>query len=468
MSNGNGHRPGGAIVIGGGFCGVLMAAALAEHMDVTVVERDELPEGPVFHPGVPHARHAHILLEGGQRALDTLLPGILDELVAAGATRVGLPASLLWLSYAGWAGRFPVDATTFLTCTRPLLDWTIRRRVAAHPRIRFHQGATVTGLVASDGAVRGVRIRQKDGTQEELTATVVVDASGRGSQAPKWLEELGYPVPVEELIDSGMAYATRLFRRTPDFDVEGFQAVNIQPHLSFPRFGLLIPAEENRWLVALGGLRGHEPPNDPDAWLEFAASLRSPVIHRLLVDAEPVTPVYGFRNTQNRRRYYEKLGRHPEGLLVLGDAACTFNPVYGQGMSVSAMEAVALRDLVGRRGTGPGLSAEVRKLVARTVKNPWLMATSEDRKYPTTVGGRRRGAADRAADWYLDRVMAEALVNPRVLASFLRVVALVDPPGRLFSPQVALPSLRPKHRPAVPEPVLKRPSGNTPRQTPVR
>jgi 2-polyprenyl-6-methoxyphenol hydroxylase-like FAD-dependent oxidoreductase len=467
MSNGNGHRPGGAIVIGGGFCGVLMAAALADHMDVTVVERDELPEGPVFHPGVPHARHAHILLEGGQRALEALLPGILDELVEAGATRVGLPASLLWLSYAGWAERFPVDATTFLTCTRPLLDWTIRRRVAAHPRIRFEQGATVTGLVLEDGAARGVRYRRRDG-EGVLTASVVVDASGRGSQAPKWLEALGYPVPREELIDSGMAYATRLFRRTPDFEVEGFQAVNIQPHLSFPRFGLLIPAEENRWLVALGGLRGHEPPNDPDAWLEFAASLRSPVIHRLLVDAEPVTPVYGFRNTQNRRRSYEKLTRFPEGLLVLGDAACTFNPVYGQGMSVSAMEAVALRDLVARRGTGAGLSTEVRKLVTRIIKNPWLMATSEDRKYPTTVGGRKRGAADRVADWYLDRVMAEALVNPDVLATFLRVVALVDPPGRLFSPKVAFAALRRSTRPQVAEPTLRRPSPTTPDQSPVR
>ncbi|AKH82193.1 hypothetical protein AA958_08060 [Streptomyces sp. CNQ-509] len=454
-----GARGGRAIVIGGGLTGMLAAWALAEVMDeVTVLERDREPTGPDFRPGVPQGRHAHAFMEGGQRALEELLPGIIDELVEAGATRTKLPAELLWLDYAGWNDRGTAirgGAGSFLTCTRPMLDWIVRSRVLKSPRITVRHGVTVSALLCSEDAVRGVVAQEKGGEPEELKAPLVVDASGRGSNAPRWLRELGYPEPKEELIDSGMAYASRLLHRTPESEKESFNVVMIQPVLSTPRFGLLIPVEDNRWLVALGGLRGYEPPTESDDWTQFAKELRSPMIYKMIENAEPATNVFGFRNTQNRRRYYEKLSRRPDGFLVLGDAACTFNPVYGQGMSVACFEGLALRKLLAKHGAGKGMTRKAQKMVARTIRNPWTMATSEDRRYPTTVGGGRPNALERMLDWYVKRVSAEALVNPVAGKAFFSVVMLLEPPTHLFRPGVVLAALRRRGASiTVPEPVL--------------
>lgn len=454
-----GARGGHAIVVGGGLTGMLAAWTLAEVVDeVTVLDRDREPTGPNFRPGVPQGRHAHAFMEGGQRALEELLPSIIDELIEAGATRTKLPSELLWLDYAGWNDRGSAirgNAGSFLTCTRPMLDWVVRARVSKSPRITIRHGIAVSALLHSENAVRGVVAQEKGGEPEELTAHLVVDASGRGSAAPQWLRDLGYPEPEEELIDSGMAYASRLFHRTPQSEKESFNVVMIQPVLSTPRFGLLVPVEDNRWLVALGGLRGYEPPVDPDAWMQFANELRSPVIHKMIEDAEPATNVFGFRNTQNRRRYYERLSRRPDRFLVLGDAACTFNPVYGQGMSVACIEALALRKLLAKHGVGKGMARRAQKMVARTIRNPWMMATSEDRRYPTTVGGGRPNVLERVLDWYVQRVSAEALVNPVPGKAFFSVVTLLEPPTHLFRPAVILAALRRRGASiTVPEPVL--------------
>ncbi|MER7758937.1 FAD-dependent monooxygenase [Streptomyces sp. NPDC097619] len=448
---------GHAVVVGGSLTGLLSAWVLAEHLDVTVVERDPVTEGPEFRPGVPQGRHAHALMEGGQRALENLLPGILDELVAAGATRTPLPTRLAWLDRNGWNRIGNEGRVSFLTCTRPLLNWTIRQRVATHPRISFVHGTTVTGLVHEAGAVCGIAVRPKGGEPSEIAAELVVDASGRGSLTPKWLAELGYPEPEDEIIDAGLAYATRLFKRTPRAAAQKFNAVTVQPVPENPTMGLLVPVENDQWLLALGGMRGHEPPTDVEAWMDFAKNLRTPLIHELVSEAEPVTQVFGFRNTQNRRRHYERTARHPEGLLVLGDAACTFNPIYGQGMTAASREAVGLRALLAKHGTGPGLARKAQKMVFKTTANPWLMATSEDRSYPTTVGGKKIGLADKVLSWYISRLNSEGLVNPKIGANFFAVVSLADPPAALFKPAMILAALR---RPysrrggAVPAPVL--------------
>ena len=461
--------PGGshAVVIGASLTGLLAAWTLAGHMDkVTVIERDRLPENPEFRPGVPQARHAHGFMEGGQRALEELLPGILDEFVAAGATRTKLPSELLWLDYAGWNDRTLPGDGTFLSCTRPLLNWTVHQRVATHSRITFVEATTVTSLLHSGGAVTGVVTKAKGGEEEEqITADLVVDASGRGSAAPQWLEALGYPAPAEEVIDAGLAYATRLFHRPPGSDKNDFNVVMIQPVVSAPRFGLLLPVEGDRWLVAVCGVRGFEPPTDPEGWMDYVKSLRNPIIAEMLADAEPASPIFGFRNTQNRRRRYDRSARHPENFVVLGDAACTFNPIYGQGMSASCIQAVEFRKLVAKHGTGSGLARKAQKMAARTVRNPWEMATSEDRRHPTTTGGRAPGPVDKALDWYIKRVSAEALVNPVACEAFFGVVTLVEPPTTLFKPAVLLAALRRKGRHiTAPEPVLagRSTAGNTP------
>jgi 2-polyprenyl-6-methoxyphenol hydroxylase-like FAD-dependent oxidoreductase len=444
------------VVIGASLSGLFAAAVLSSHVEeVVVVERDRLPDSPRFRAGVPQSRHAHAFMEGGLRAMNTVLPGIVGELTAAGAVRTALPSQLLWLDATGWADRRLSSQGTFFTCTRALLNYTVQQRVARYARVRFVEATAVHGLLHSGGAVRGVRLQAKGGEPYELSADIVVDASGRSSSAPKWLAELGYPQPAEEVVDPGIAYATRVFRRTPRGNAQDFSVVSVQPTPEQPTMGLLIPVEDDGWMLALGGLRGHEPPTDEAGWLEFARNLRSPIIHELISEAEPRGPIFGYRNTQNRRRAYDKSERHPEGFLLLGDAVCTFNPIYGQGMSVAALEALALRDLLAQHGTGPGLARRVQKMVARVTSQPWTMATTEDRRYPSTIGGRALNAAERAVGWYLSRVATEALVNGPVGEAFFGAVTLTVPASKLVHPKVIWAALRrPSRHVVVPEPTL--------------
>jgi len=213
-----------ALVIGGSMAGMLAARVLADHFErVTILERDRFAEdGPVPRKGVPQARHVHALLKRGRVALERLFPGIGDELIAASAPTLDMANDIAWLNPAGWGVRFPSDLG-FVSFSRDLLDWHVRRRLAADTgSVHFLKGYDVTGLVPGpDGTgVAGARVRQRDGSgagngEKELHADLVVDATGRGSRAPEWLEALGYTRPEETVINAHLGDATRVYRRPP-------------------------------------------------------------------------------------------------------------------------------------------------------------------------------------------------------------------------------------------------------------
>jgi 2-polyprenyl-6-methoxyphenol hydroxylase-like FAD-dependent oxidoreductase len=428
---------------------------------VTLVERDRFPVGPEGRKGVPQGRHLHVFLSGGQRALDELLPGVGAELAAAGAHRLEMPRDILTRMPGGWQRRFHEGRHALVSCTRPLLDHVVRARVLAEAagsgtRLEIVEGAEVVGLLGDADRVTGVRIQDRgragarDGAgARDLAAAFVVDASGRGSRAPEWLEGLGRAAPREEVVDAGLAYVTRMFRLAEPPDA----GVYIMPAPSVPRGGAAVPVEDGRWLVTLSGGRGDEPPTGEDEFLDFAASLAHPYVYELIKTAEPVSGVHGFRNTANRRRRYDAPDGVPEGFVAIADAACAFNPVYGQGMTVAAMSGLALRDILADGGLRPGLAAAVQGAAARAADTAWLTATAADRPL-TEAGAASLGLVDRLRSRYLSHLTARVAVDPAVGAAYRDLVSLTVPLSRLLTPVIAARVLLLPRRPGLADPPL--------------
>jgi len=422
-----------ALVVGGSIAGLLAARVAANHFDqVTLLERDQLPEtGPDHRRGVPQAHHLHILLMRGQAIFEQLFPGLTGDMERAGAPRIDSAQDLLWRNPAGWGVRYR-SGLTKLAFTRDLLDWHVRQHLTNYRQVTVRAGADVTGL---EPDARGVHLR--DG--ERIAADLVIDASGRGSRAPIWLQALGYEAPVEEVVDAHLGYASRLYRKTP----QDWQAVYLQaaPPLT-PRAGVVFSVEADRWLVTLAGTHP-QPPADDAGFLSFARTLPSPLVHETISTAEPLSPIVSTRSGENRLRHFERLRNWPARFVVIGDAACAFNPVYGQGMTVAALEALALDDCLARGGVG-----SFRHRLARIVALPWALATGEDSRYLGTEGA-RLDRRTRFLHRYMDHVLALATERVEVRRTMLEVQHMLRPPSALFAPGIAalvaaraLPGLR--------------------------
>ncbi len=437
------------VIVGGSLAGLLAARALVGHAErVTIVERDRLSkgdgEGAAYRPGVPQARHPHVLLEGGQLALDALLPGFMAELTAAGAPRVGMPADMAAFQSGRWFRRMPAS-THIHTGSRAQLEGLVRRRVLAEPSVTLVEGTETVGLTGDARRVRGVLVRERGdgarGEQRELAADLVVDASGRGTKGPRWLAALGAQAPFEEIIDTGLAYASRVYRDTTgtlgDGPSAGTLGLHVVPDPAQPYGAVVVPLEDGTHLATFSGLRGDEPPTDEEEFESYAERLPHPVVRRWMRGAEPLTPVSGFRRTANVRRRYDLPGRRPAGFLATGDALCTFNPIYGQGMAVAAMGAVALRDALADPRRTPTTRRVQRALLAAS-RQAWDISAGADRKMPGAIGNAVTDRpADRVAGWYLRRVQERVPGDPLVGRAFRSVVSLREPLGALFAPAVA-------------------------------
>ncbi|MFD8479398.1 NAD(P)/FAD-dependent oxidoreductase [Kitasatospora sp. NPDC059673] len=432
---------GTAVVIGGGLAGCLAAWALrGVARRVVVVERDRYPDGVDFRAGVPQARHGHLLLEAGHRTIDELMPGARAELLAAGAELVPVPGGLRWLTPVGRLASYD-SGLAMLSCSRPLLDHTVLQRVRSEPAIEILEGTEVVGLLGTRHGVTGVQLRERgrDGAPvTELSAELVIDAAGRGTRSGRWLIDLGFPTTPVERVDTGVAYASRFYHRPPGREDQ--PAVYVQTHApEHGRFGVLLPVEGNRWIVGIGGMRGFEPSIQPEEFEKQLGQLRDPAIAEAVASAQPVGPARGFVPGPSVRRKHERID--PLGFLALGDASCTFNPVYGQGISVAALGARALREAARRRGgLGPATVREARRAIAATAKNPWVMAAGEDVRFPGTTGG-PRGPVIRLQHRFLDRLLTRATTDATVSAAFGHVTAMVEPPSTLLRPSVLGPVL---------------------------
>jgi len=460
-------RPRRAVVLGGSLAGLLTARVLADHFDdVVIVDRDDLATelaGP--RRGVPQARHTHGLLVGGAQALERLLPGITQSLVARGARRSDVLARSRWLMGGNLLSR--VDSgLAGLLASRTLIEAEVRRRVAATDGVSLVGGHDVAGLLtgADRARVSGALVVPRDGGPRlDLWADLVVDATGRGSRAPVWLTQLGYDAPPEERVDAQISYVTRLFEQRRgvlddlDADVVGAVPGSLAS-------GVALRQEGGRWTVTLAGARGQTPPADLDGFAAYARTLPTPGICEIVTSCRPVGEAETFRYPASQWRHWEKLTRMPAGFVVVGDAVCSFNPVYGQGMSSAALQVEALRDLLAAGGARAGdavlegLPAASARAFARVVATPWALATGADRRVP---GMPPKPVAERLLDRYLDRLLAVAAGDPQVSVAFGRVLNLLAAPPSLLAPRCAWRVLGPRSwrpvRPAAagrPEPSL--------------
>ena len=434
---------GKAIVMGASIAGLWTARALVDHFDeVLVLDRDHLPEGPDHRPGAPQVRQFHTLLLSGLQQMKAWFPGLEQELIATGAVPYDVIDDIHVRIRHRWYSRFH-SGWILLSCSRLLLESGIRRRLRQNPCIRFVEGVEVVGLQSDEEKrrVTGVRIRNRRGGSDMgdgetvHAADLVVDALGRRSQTPEWLVELGYPAPKESEVDSFLGYVTRKYKRKPNTPMLLIGAT--PPH--DPYAGLVFPEEDDTMVAMIGGYNKHYPPTDPHAFDEFVGNL-GPEVQEALKDAEPVSQPYGYRGTSSRWRHYEQLERWPERFVVLGDAFCGFNPIYGQGMSVAAMSAVALADRVRRSpGNLDGVSRSTLREISRITQGIWLLATSADLEWPGTQGGAiGNSPVDRFGRWYIGEMLDAMEFDNTIRREFLAVNQLLKPGTALFAPGVFL------------------------------
>lgn len=431
------------VVLGASLAGLWAAAAASgSGARVLLVERDPTPAAAV-RPGVPQGTQPHVFLHRGLRAGADLLPGLRDDLVAAGA--VGVDTGLLpWLGEHGWLPQSP--SYEVMSLTRPLLEQIVRDRVLALPGVEALWGRQVVGLASGAGRWR---VRTADGT--EVVGSLVVDATGRSSRLRTWLADLGLPTPEPVTVDARLGYSTRLVEGGPD--LRELPGVVVQATPESPVGGIALPVEGGSWLVTAMGFGDRRPPRDPDGFADFLTALPDPALVDLLRGGRPVGPVAVHRQTGNRRHRYARVHGWPDGLVALGDALCCFDPVYGQGIAVSACQALRLRTALAR-GTGASTTRALLRELDRTVEFPWAVAIGQDLRMPASAGtqtraqaavsgwaselGRRAVQGDRRARDALMRTYhlessARALLHPALIASVAR--------GRLR--RAPVPSRRP-------------------------
>jgi 2-polyprenyl-6-methoxyphenol hydroxylase-like FAD-dependent oxidoreductase len=430
------------VVLGGSMAGLCAARALADHADrVIVVERDALPDGCADRAGVPQSRHPHALLVRGRRELERWFPGFDARMLAGGALELDFLRDFAAYRADGWWP--PMDSgVRTLFASRALVESVVRDLLRANPRVVLRDRTEAQGLVADqrDGVPRltGVRVTSRDGgASEELAADLVVDASGRSARTPDWLRALGVTPPDETVVDARAAYSTRWYQAPAERPADWWwKGIWIDPkELPQERAGVLMPVEGDRWIVALGGLGGNYPPTDEAGFEAALRDLRSPLIADVVARATPLSPVYGNREMANRFRHYDRWRARIDGFVALGDAACKFNPIHGQGMTSAVACAGILHATIARVGlAAPDLPRTFFRAQARFLRDPWMLATGADFRVPGTTGPRPPLTGLTAR--YLDAFM-RALVDDDVLRKTLaEVIHMLRPASALFAPGI--------------------------------
>jgi len=316
--------------------------------------------------------------------------------------------------------------------------------VGALPNVTILSGMRALDLQADDaGRITGVHVARSRGSTQsrELGADLVVDATGRGSSTPQWLSDLGFAAPPTELVGARVAYATRTFRRSSQRPDWRALIISGKPAR---RSGLIFPIEQDRWLVTLPGFFDEPMPEDHDAFLDYARSLAVPDLFEMIRTCEPLSEIKRYRFAGSLRRRYEGLESFPEGLIVIGDAICSFNPVYGQGMTVSAIEAEALGRLLAGAAAGGGLDRNFARRWFRTIEPvidaAWNGVLLEDFKLPELAD--QRPLRMRPVQWYMERVHRATHHSALVTDQFYRIMNFLDTPARLFNPRMLAEVMR--------------------------
>jgi 2-polyprenyl-6-methoxyphenol hydroxylase-like FAD-dependent oxidoreductase len=426
-----------AIVIGGSFAGLMTATVLSRHyQQVTFVEKDTVHRYPEARKGQPHAKHLHGLLPCALSILYDYFPGLFEEIVDNGGVVNDFGASMNWFTHGGFKKNVFLNING-VSLSRPLLDHLVRERVLALSNVRLLDNTTVKAFLTSDDKqkVVGILMEEKQKMQvTSLAADLVVDCTGRGSRTPQWLKEMGYEeVPIDE-VKINVTYTTRLYKRNPqDIRVRSWMACTPEAPKE-RRNGAVFPIEENKWIISVGGWHGDQAtPNEKD-FLEFLKTLPNPNIYDIASTCEPLSDLIQYKYPVSIRRNYEKLHHFPMGLLVLGDAVSSFNPVYGQGISSACLQAVALDQLMNENIDEKKLAKIYFRRTLKIKNKLWQMSTGEDFRFPETTGTRPFGI--KLVNKFVSLVHRATIKDEVVCRTFLKVMGLIDPPTKLLHPKI--------------------------------
>ncbi|PRP90691.1 putative epoxidase LasC [Enhygromyxa salina] len=443
-----------AIVMGGSIAGLCAAAALAKNFDrVTVLERD--PE-PGFEPGkrrgVPQGGHAHVLLRRGQEIMDGLFPGAFDALARGGSFRKDLGTAFRWFQFGEWKMRSELGVDAWYQ-SRPFLEHHLRQSLMRNPKVELRFEAGIEQPLHARGKVYGVRMR--DGS--ELAGDLVVDATGRGSRSTTWLRDWGYGAVPEQRVKIGMGYVSGVFEPAADSEpVRG--AVGVYQHAPVSkRLGLAFPLEGGRVMVTLCGYHGDHAPSDIEGFRAWAGTLLRPDISDVLAGATLIGKLRKSTFPEQIRRCYDRMLRLPNRYLVLGDAMCCFDPTFGQGMVVSAIQASELAAFKGFRGRPNTSTRRLQRRLSRTTVLPFTMTANEAHRWPETTGWTPAlGGVQRA---YIGKVYDGASHDPVIYRALVETMHFLAPPTALFRPRLAwrvltaqAPEAKPEVRPEVRSP----------------
>jgi len=424
-----------AVVVGGSMAGLCAARVLADAFDrVTVLERDPFPEEPVTRDGAPQTSHPHAMLEAGRVTLENFFPGFGEDLLSAGGLMVDAATEMDYYDRGGYLTT-PPNRLPMYCATRPLFEHVVRRRVRALDGVRLRGETPATDYRLDGDTVTGVTVRDGDG-ETALSADLVVDATGRTSRTPGWLDENGYPTPDTEAVEVGVTYSTVRVERPPD----DRRVLFVPPDSPRTRGGVALPVEDGRWEVIIQGVHGDDAPTDSEEFIAFAESLPVPDLGEIAREQTWVSDVHHYPFPNSLRRRYETLDRFPEGLVVTGDAIASFNPVYGQGMSVAALDALSLHHALAAGGLD-GLGVRFFDRAAEVVDVVWKLAVGRDFEFEETAGPKPLGTD--LFNRYVARLIRRAHSDPLLAEEVYRVFRLEQPPTALLRPGVVGRTLSP-------------------------
>ncbi|WP_270573449.1 FAD-dependent oxidoreductase [Bacillus glycinifermentans] len=431
-----------AVVIGGGIAGKLAAKALSHFFQqVIIVEADQEYKEKAPRKRVPQSHHPHVLLKRGEEAIEMLFPGIMSQLIEDGSIITDFTNDLKWHHFGYWKERFSGDFP-MVQQSRPMFEWHLQRRVEEVPNITTLYETKVEQLLVNkhDHTVLGVRVRfLKTGLAEELAAGLVVDASGSASKSTDWLRALDIKVK-EEKAKIQLFYATRFYSHQKQEHLEWHNLL-ISPSFPDNPYGAYIQTlEENRFSVTFSGYANASPPQTDDEFISYAKRLPVPDVLQFLEGAEPLSDIKIYRVPAQVRRRFDQAKNMPEGFCIIGDAHCRFDPLFGQGISVAAMQALELQASLSRaKKACKGFSQRFHKRISTIIDVPWEMATTEALRHPEIKG--ERTFVQPFKQWYCKKVYELSASDPEIYIRLVRVMNLIRSPLHLFHPKVLFPIL---------------------------
>ncbi len=427
-----------AVVLGGSLAGLFAARVLSDAYDeVVIVDRDELigVDGP--RRGCPQGRHINGLMTRGQMAIEQMYPGITTEIFDDGVPQGDLAGTVRWYARGKHLRQEPAGMIC-VAASRPMLERHVCERTAALGNVTFLERHDILGLAATPdrGKIVGVRVQNLNGDKGEeiVDADLVVDATGRGSRTPIWLEDLGYARVVEDRKKIGLGYGTQHYRLNTD-PYDGDLSINSIAHPKLPRGCIFTKTDGGRVELTVYGILGDHPPTDQAGYFDFVKSLGIPEIYDAVIAAEPLDEPVAFRFPTTLRRRYEDMDRFPDGLLVVGDAVTCFNPVYAGGMTVAALSATTIRNHL-HSGAAPQPLQYFRDLARDVIDPPWEVTHAIDLGFPGVEG--TRTFAIKMQQAFTRLVYRAGTRDSRVTAGYFRVAGQVDHPKTLMRPRFLL------------------------------